>query len=107
MCTEGTVIMLFEMLCRYDCIENDLLGPLQLGTHNIAPYRSKGIERALELSACWSNKANRSDKELLDYGTSGIVDRDLFLFIFFSLLVLPSLLLSTLYSILEPILSNF
>ncbi|KAJ0254436.1 E3 ubiquitin-protein ligase ARI2 [Hirschfeldia incana] len=35
-------------LCKkmYECIENDLLGSLQLGIHNISPYRSNGIERA-------------------------------------------------------------
>ncbi|XP_018441460.1 probable E3 ubiquitin-protein ligase ARI2 isoform X2 [Raphanus sativus] len=37
-----------DTLCKkmYECIENDLLGSLQLGIHNIAPYRSNGIERA-------------------------------------------------------------
>ncbi|KAF3435630.1 hypothetical protein FNV43_RR22721 [Rhamnella rubrinervis] len=63
-----------DTLCQkmYDCIENDLLGSLQLGIHSIAAYRSKGIERALEISACWGNKANNSNKNLsLDCGTSG------------------------------------
>ncbi|KAK2665248.1 hypothetical protein Ddye_003822 [Dipteronia dyeriana] len=63
-----------DNLCKkmYDCIENDLLGCLQLGTHNIAPYKSKGIERASELSACWSNKSNTTDKyQPLECGTSG------------------------------------
>ncbi|KAK9286988.1 hypothetical protein L1049_015396 [Liquidambar formosana] len=43
-----------DTLCKkmYECIENDLLGSLQLGTHNIAPYKSKGIERASELFTC-------------------------------------------------------
>lgn len=47
-----------DTLCKkmYECIESDLLGSLQLGTHNIAPYKSKGIEKASELSSCWSNK---------------------------------------------------
>lgn len=51
-----------DTLCQkmYECIENDLLGPLQLGIHNIAPYRSKGIERASELSVCWGDKVNNS-----------------------------------------------
>ncbi|CAM8974243.1 unnamed protein product [Rhodiola kirilowii] len=42
---------LTDNLCRkiYECIENDLLGPLQCGTHNIAPYCSKGIETASKL----------------------------------------------------------
>lgn len=40
-----------DRLCEkmYECIENDLLGSLQLATHNIAPYKSKGVERAAEL----------------------------------------------------------
>ncbi|KAK4429121.1 putative E3 ubiquitin-protein ligase ARI2 [Sesamum alatum] len=42
-----------DNLCRklYDCIENELLGPLQQATHIIAPYSSKGVERASELPA--------------------------------------------------------
>ncbi|CAH2051566.1 unnamed protein product [Thlaspi arvense] len=37
-----------DTLCKkmFECIENDLLGSLQLGIHNIAPYKSNGIERA-------------------------------------------------------------
>ncbi|KAI3933249.1 hypothetical protein MKW92_022101 [Papaver armeniacum] len=40
-----------DRLCKsmYECIENDLLGSLKLATHNIAAYKSKGIERASEL----------------------------------------------------------
>lgn len=59
--------------CRYECIENDLLGSVQLGIHhNIAPYKSKGIEKASELSACWGNKVNTSDKDLpFHCGTNG------------------------------------
>ncbi|XP_062092773.1 probable E3 ubiquitin-protein ligase ARI1 isoform X1 [Humulus lupulus] len=60
-----------DKLCQkmYECIENDLLGPLQLGIHNIAPYRSKGIEKASELSVCWGNN---SDKAMpLHCGSSG------------------------------------
>ncbi|XP_058750542.1 probable E3 ubiquitin-protein ligase ARI1 isoform X1 [Vicia villosa] len=52
---------LIDGLCKkmYECIENDLLGSINLGTiHGIAPYKSKGIERASELQVCWSNKAN-------------------------------------------------
>ncbi|GAV67119.1 IBR domain-containing protein [Cephalotus follicularis] len=63
-----------DSLCKkmYECIENDLLGSLQLGTHNIAPYKSKGIERASEFPACWNTKANTNDKYLpSDCGTSG------------------------------------
>lgn len=41
-----------DNLCKqmYRCIENDLLYPLQRATHNIAPYKSKGLEKAAELS---------------------------------------------------------
>lgn len=52
----------FLYLCRYDCIENDLLDSLNVGIHSIAPYKSKGIERASELPDCWSNKANNTGK---------------------------------------------
>ncbi|KAI4972269.1 hypothetical protein ZWY2020_003194 [Hordeum vulgare] len=39
-----------DRLCKqmYQCIENDLLYPLRM-THNIAPYKSKGLDRASEL----------------------------------------------------------
>ncbi|XP_043807374.1 probable E3 ubiquitin-protein ligase ARI1 isoform X3 [Manihot esculenta] len=63
-----------DNLCKkmYECIESDLLGSLQLGTHNIAPYKSKGIEKASELSSCWSNKVDAADKCLpSDGNTSG------------------------------------
>ncbi|XP_065855855.1 probable E3 ubiquitin-protein ligase ARI2 [Euphorbia lathyris] len=65
---------IIDTLCKkmYECIEGDLLGRLQLGTHNIAPYRSKGIEKASELSSCWSSKVNASDNFLASDGdTSG------------------------------------
>lgn len=69
-----------DSLCQkmYDCIENDLLGPLQLGIHNIAPYRSKGIEKASELSACWGNKVDASDKALPPHcgSTGGTTESD-------------------------------
>ncbi|EOA25584.1 hypothetical protein CARUB_v10018931mg [Capsella rubella] len=44
---------LVDTLCKkmYECIENDLLGPIQVGIHNIAPYRSMGIEQAAEFCA--------------------------------------------------------
>ncbi|KAJ4716447.1 RBR-type E3 ubiquitin transferase [Melia azedarach] len=63
-----------DTLCKkmYECIENDLLGCLQLGTHNIAPYKSKGIERASELSTCWTTRANTTEKrQRSDGSTSG------------------------------------
>lgn len=60
---------------RYECIENDLLGCLQLGTHNIARYQSKGIERASELSTCWTSVNTTTDKrQRSDADTSGNVD---------------------------------
>lgn len=34
---------------RYEVIENDLLGSLQLTTHHIAPYKTGGAERASEI----------------------------------------------------------
>ncbi|XP_010514481.1 PREDICTED: probable E3 ubiquitin-protein ligase ARI3 [Camelina sativa] len=39
---------LVDKLCKqmYECIENELLDPIQFGVHNVAPYRSKGIEQA-------------------------------------------------------------
>ncbi|KAL3722498.1 hypothetical protein ACJRO7_034814 [Eucalyptus globulus] len=64
-----------DTLCRkmYECIETDLLGCLALGTHNIAPYKSKGIERAAALNA----KADESDKYLpLDFGKAGASELD-------------------------------
>ncbi|XP_048430268.1 probable E3 ubiquitin-protein ligase ARI2 isoform X1 [Pyrus x bretschneideri] len=63
-----------DTLCQkmYDCIETDLLGSLQLGIHNIAPYKSKGIEKASELPASWVNNANNAGKgPALHCGTSG------------------------------------
>ncbi|XXG55034.1 hypothetical protein AAC387_Pa03g2770 [Persea americana] len=54
-----------DALCKkmYECIENDLLGPLKRATHNIAPYKSKGVERASELSVYWdSDQSLRSMK---------------------------------------------
>ncbi|KAI5388643.1 carbonyl reductase (NADPH-dependent) ari1 [Lathyrus oleraceus] len=60
---------LIDGLCKkmYECIENDLLGSINLGTiHSIAPYRSKGIEKASELQVCWSNKANNTGKSTIN-----------------------------------------
>uniref|UniRef100_A0A1J3CD46 RBR-type E3 ubiquitin transferase n=1 Tax=Noccaea caerulescens TaxID=107243 RepID=A0A1J3CD46_NOCCA len=61
-----------DSLCKkmYECIENELLGSLQCGIHNIAPYSSKGIEQAAEFHASWnSNGAEKSQP--LDSVTSG------------------------------------
>ncbi|XP_021738548.1 probable E3 ubiquitin-protein ligase ARI2 isoform X2 [Chenopodium quinoa] len=43
----------------YDCIENDLLGCLRCNIHNIAPYRSDGVEKASEFSASLSNMGSQ------------------------------------------------
>ncbi|MQL93214.1 hypothetical protein Taro_025847, partial [Colocasia esculenta] len=61
--------VLVDRLCHkmYECIENDLLGSLQNTTHNIAPYKSKGIERASELSIWWdSGSSLRNMKPITD-----------------------------------------
>ncbi|CAH2076863.1 unnamed protein product [Thlaspi arvense] len=62
-----------DSLCKkmYECIENDLLGSLQCGIHNIAPYRSKGIEQAAEFYASWNSKPLDSSGG----GTSGETSR--------------------------------
>ncbi|KAJ4914223.1 putative E3 ubiquitin-protein ligase ARI1 [Raphanus sativus] len=62
-----------DSLCKkmYECIENDLLGSLQSGIHNIAPYSSKGIEQAAEFHASWSS----SKPPLESSGTSGETSR--------------------------------
>ncbi|XP_009375306.2 probable E3 ubiquitin-protein ligase ARI2 isoform X3 [Pyrus x bretschneideri] len=59
-----------DTLCQkmYDCIETDLLGSLQLGIHNIAPYKSKGIEKASDLPISWVNNADKGP--VLHCGTS-------------------------------------
>ncbi|XVF68180.1 hypothetical protein PTKIN_Ptkin10aG0183600 [Pterospermum kingtungense] len=68
-----------DTLCQkmYECIENDLLGSLQRNTHSIAPYKSKGIEKASELAVSRNIKSSApSDKCLpFDCGTSGTRDR--------------------------------
>jgi hypothetical protein len=47
------------LLCRYQCIENDLLYPLR-APHNIAPYKSKGLDRASELHISWDSAEQSS-----------------------------------------------
>ncbi|XP_049355455.1 probable E3 ubiquitin-protein ligase ARI2 [Solanum verrucosum] len=46
-----TLSVLTDNLCKelYDCIDNDLLLPLQQATHTIAHYRSEGVAKASEL----------------------------------------------------------
>ncbi|XP_051134078.1 probable E3 ubiquitin-protein ligase ARI2 isoform X2 [Andrographis paniculata] len=55
-----------DNLCKkmYECIENDLLGPLQFTNLIIAPYRSKGVERAEELTVGRSSQANGEVTEI-------------------------------------------
>ncbi|KAL1176631.1 hypothetical protein V6Z11_A04G171700 [Gossypium hirsutum] len=71
--------VIIDSLCKkmYECIENDLLGSLQRNTHNIAPYKSKGIEKASELAVCWNGKASTTTGKChpSDCGTSGKRDR--------------------------------
>ncbi|KAD6454205.1 hypothetical protein E3N88_08911 [Mikania micrantha] len=52
-----------DTLCKkmYEYIEMDLLGSLQYGIHNIAPYHSKGVEKATELSISWAAKSCNDD----------------------------------------------
>ncbi|KAL8027722.1 hypothetical protein ABFS82_14G111400 [Erythranthe guttata] len=52
-----------DSLCKkmYECIENDLLAPLQFTTHNIAPYQSN-IEKAGELTVGWSAQSSNDNK---------------------------------------------
>ncbi|GAU15722.1 hypothetical protein TSUD_89460 [Trifolium subterraneum] len=55
---------LIDGLCKkmYECIENDLLVSINLGSiHSIAPYKSKGIERASDFPVCFSNKASNTE----------------------------------------------
>lgn len=59
---DGNCLYFFLFFCRYECIENDLLGSLQFTIHTIAPYQSKGIEKAEELSVGWSTQAPYNDK---------------------------------------------
>ncbi|KAG8096937.1 hypothetical protein GUJ93_ZPchr0013g36696 [Zizania palustris] len=50
-----------DRLCKqmYQCIENDLLYPLRT-PHNIAPYKSKGLDRASELHVGWDSSEQGS-----------------------------------------------
>ncbi|PIN22131.1 putative E3 ubiquitin ligase [Handroanthus impetiginosus] len=54
-----------DNLCKkmYECIENDLLGSLQFSIHIIAPYQSKGIQKAEELTVGWSAQASSNNKD--------------------------------------------
>ncbi|GMH17519.1 hypothetical protein Nepgr_019360 [Nepenthes gracilis] len=59
-----TMSSIVDNLCRkmYECIENDLLGPLQHTTHIIAPYKSKGVEKASEPPDWQSTPAQSSER---------------------------------------------
>ncbi|KAK9074034.1 hypothetical protein SSX86_006629 [Deinandra increscens subsp. villosa] len=52
-----------DTLCKkmFECIETELLDSLQFGFHNIAPYHSKGIEKATELPISWAAKSCNAD----------------------------------------------
>ncbi|RAL38867.1 hypothetical protein DM860_015228 [Cuscuta australis] len=56
--------VLTDTLCKkmYDCIENELLGSLVYCNHSIAPYQSKGIERATELTSGWNANTNHNNQ---------------------------------------------
>ncbi|KAI3448059.1 hypothetical protein Pfo_004724 [Paulownia fortunei] len=66
-----------DSLCKkmYECIENDLLGSLQFTIHIIAPYQSKGIEKAEELTVGWSDQASSNNKcqKAADQSNGGII----------------------------------
>ncbi|CAI9781918.1 unnamed protein product [Fraxinus pennsylvanica] len=69
-----------DSLCKkmYDCIENDLFGSLQFSIHNIAPYLSKGVERAVELTSGWSTQAgcNNIFQKADDQANGGTIESD-------------------------------
>ncbi|POO03193.1 E3 ubiquitin ligase RBR family [Trema orientale] len=54
-----------DKLCGklYECIENELLGTLQWSTRNIAPYKSKGVDKASELIVCTDMKLYHTEKD--------------------------------------------
>ncbi|KAH7842514.1 hypothetical protein Vadar_006199 [Vaccinium darrowii] len=71
--------MITDNLCRkmYECIENDLLGSLQFGIHNIAPYHSKGIEKATKLSVCYPNVNDTQKHHWSNNHTNDATESDL------------------------------
>ncbi|GKV24347.1 hypothetical protein SLEP1_g33972 [Rubroshorea leprosula] len=78
--------VIINNLCKemYEYIENEVLGSIQVGNHGIAPYKSKGIEKASELSVCWNGKVSSTADKFLpsDCGTSGKSEQDFFSFFF-------------------------
>ncbi|XP_051147153.1 probable E3 ubiquitin-protein ligase ARI2 isoform X4 [Andrographis paniculata] len=62
-----------DNLCKkmYECIENDLLGSLQYSIHIIAPYQSKGIEKAEELIVGRNIQANGNCQKVADVPNEG------------------------------------
>ncbi|KAK6143503.1 hypothetical protein DH2020_023851 [Rehmannia glutinosa] len=66
-----------DSLCKkmYECIENDLLGSLQFTIHIIAPYQSKGIEKAEELTIGLGAQASSNNKcqKDADQCTGGVI----------------------------------
>ncbi|KAH7524041.1 hypothetical protein FEM48_Zijuj06G0076200 [Ziziphus jujuba var. spinosa] len=59
--TQSVVV---DNLCSklYECIENELLGSISGETHIIAPYKSKGVEKALELSVCRDMETSNTER---------------------------------------------
>jgi ariadne-1 len=70
--------VIIDTICKkmYECIENDLLGILQFGIHNIAPYYSKGIEKATELSGSTITTTNDKRRKFDDMPNGGEKDAD-------------------------------
>ncbi|KAL6522632.1 putative E3 ubiquitin-protein ligase ari2 [Orobanche minor] len=71
--------VIIDGLCRkmYECIENDLLGPLQYTIHNIAPYQSKGIAKAEELAVVGSSAQSSIDSKchtVADKSTGNVIE---------------------------------
>lgn len=58
---------LTDTLCRkmYECIENDLLGKLQLTTHHIATYTSRGAYKVTEIAKADGDILSGSGSEVL------------------------------------------
>ncbi|XP_021718700.1 probable E3 ubiquitin-protein ligase ARI2 isoform X1 [Chenopodium quinoa] len=67
-----TMMTIVDNLCRkmYECIEGDLLGSLQHTIHIIAPYRSKGLEKASEITD-WRNHSYTRERNSSSNGVKG------------------------------------
>ncbi|KAL5731599.1 RBR-type E3 ubiquitin transferase [Ranunculus cassubicifolius] len=61
------ICVITDTRCKgmYECIDNDLLGSLQTATHYIAPYKSKGIDKAVEVPKAYhSGETEELTKEM-------------------------------------------